>query len=88
MSKYLESISISDDAKKLAEFAAAERRAKLQVQIDKVALAEAKSTAEVELAKAESAVPFNLNDVVKAERKLKNIDEDIASADSIAARLF
>lgn len=88
MSKYIDRISKGDEEKKKGQLASAATRAKLQVQVDKIALAEAKSTAEAELEAHKEAVPFNLNNVVKATRKLANIDEDIKAAEAIETELF
>ena len=88
MATYLERISKSKEEKEQAAVAAAASRAKIQVSVDKLALTEAKAQAEAELEAAKDSIPFNPDRVVKAQRKVTAIIEDIAAVEAIEKELF
>ena len=88
MSKYLERISLNKEAKEKAGFEQAAAQAKLQVQVDKFALQQAKSKAEAAVEAAKSAIPFVLNDVIQAVRTVENIQADIKAVEEIEQELF
>lgn len=88
MSNYLSRISVNAEDKAKAGYQQAAAQAKLQVQVDKFALLQAKAKAEATAEAAKSAVPFNLNNVVQAVRTIENIDADLTAAEAVEKELF
>jgi hypothetical protein len=64
------------------------RRALTHVDSDILRTEEALADAQEKLARAESADPFSMQNVLNAEREVENITETLKRANAVKARLF
>lgn len=88
MSKYLDLISLSKDAKETAALQEAAEDAAIQLDADIQAASKAKREADKALAAAKSAIPLDSNRVIIASRAVANADEDIAALKALKEELF
>lgn len=88
MAKYAEKIAISKDAKEKKGLEMEAKNADLRLQ---KALLDAEATVELrknEAEAAESAVPFDIDEVVEARRSVEDAEQDLADLQKIKADLF
>ena len=85
---YLQRISIDKDAQSKEQAKADAQDAKIQVESDLMAAKRSLNQAQRDLESAKSAKPFDVNEVLDAQRLVEETQADVESITALKAELF
>lgn len=86
--RYIDLISQNAKAKEIEQLGFRAEEAELHVQTSILETKKAISTAKRELAEAQSAIPYDLQKEIDATTKVKELEEGLALAETIAKERF